>query len=75
MILKQGNSYFINFQSNELGSRDFWYEGWGTYTGKSMKDSDGNTLYWFEDLDEKVGFTKGGWFSLSDIVPMPDVMD
>lgn len=75
MILTEGNSYFINFQSNDPASREFWYEGWGTYTGKTMKDEEGNTLYWFEDLDEKIGFTKVGWFLLGDIVPIPDMMD
>ena len=75
MSPQKNTAYFIKFISNDLASQEFEYEGWGTYTGESMTDKEGNELYWFEDLEEKPGFTKGGWFSFTDIILIPDMLD
>lgn len=67
MILEKNKKYFINFVGEGRELLDLTYQGHGTYTGKQMVDKDGTILMWFEDLEQKLGFTEDGWFSLADI--------
>lgn len=67
MILEKNKKYFINFVAEGRELLDLTYQGYGTYTGKQMVDTDGTILMWFEDLEQKLGFTEDGWFSLADI--------
>jgi hypothetical protein len=64
---KQNLTYLIEYQPDGTDKLELAYFGPGTYKGKSIKDDNGDVLYFMEDLRLEKGFTKGGWFSPEDI--------
>lgn len=67
MTIVPNKKYFINYSPSETQLREYSYIGWGTYTGRTMADENGDILFWFNDLFIKPGFNRQGWFSLNDI--------
>jgi hypothetical protein len=72
ILLEKKKNYLLRFLPILPIHKDFSYDGPGTYTGKTMTDLQGNTLYWFEDLTENRGFTKSGWFSIDEVISTED---
>lgn len=71
MIPVQGKRYFIDYKpSDSLG--EYGYVGIATYTGEEEQIDD-ETLYRFEGLQEKFGFTNSALFSEEDI--MEEIVD
>lgn len=68
MTLQQNRKYFINFQTNTPETRDLDYQGCGIYSGKQIVTEEGETLYWFNNLEHKAGYTNEGWFLLTNII-------